>query len=173
MANIARVLVPTDFTVDSLRIVLDYMEENVGQQVELVLACGYDLGDSITSLLGFTKEDHLIKLENEDFIKGCEMIKSRFTNDIVEMYSDLIISKNLRYLRNYVKGSRITHVVLPDSFEFACSARGVFDVAEVLKCHMDAISATVVPVVLQRSVADGIDTMDSIFFRKDWRVSYE
>lgn len=173
MANIARVLVPTDFTVDSLRTVLDYLENHADQRVELVLACGYDIGDSITGLLGFTKEDHLVKLENEDFIKGCEMIKSRFKPNVIELYSDLIISKNVRYLRNYFKGNAITHVALPVSFQFSPATRSAFDIATILKDNMKAINATIVPVEVQIGHEAGIDQMDSMFFRNDWRMSYE
>lgn len=173
MANIARVLVPTDFSVDSLRIVLDYMEATPDQKVELVLACGYDIGDSITSLLGITKEDHLLKLENEDFIKGCEMIKSRFKSRITEMYSDLLISRNGRYLRNYFKGSRVTHIVVPEGYTFAPKDRGVFDITDILKKNAAEVGPVMVPVVLREQIAKGIDNMDSIFFRKEWGVSYE
>ncbi len=173
MASIARILVPTDFSVDSLRIVLDFMEKNADQKVELVLACGYDIGDSITSLLGITKEDHLTRLESEDFIKGCEMIKSRFKNSLVEMYSDLIISRNARYLRNYFKGGRVTHVVLPDSYTFSSKEPSVFDLTELLRKNAESIAATIIPIRLEGQVVEGMDSMDSIFFRKDWRVSYE
>lgn len=173
MANIARVLVPTDFSVDSLRIVLNFMEKNADQKVELVLACGYDVGDSITSLLGITKEDHLSRLESEDFIKGCEMIKSRFKSNLVEMYSDLIISRNGRYLRNYFKGGRVTHIVLPEGYLFASKESSVFDLTEVLRKNVESISAIIVPVKLEDQLLEGIDSMDSIFFRRDWRLSYE
>ncbi|WP_037495266.1 hypothetical protein [Sphingobacterium deserti] len=173
MANIARVLVPTDFSVDSLRIVLDYLETTPDQKVELVLACGYDIGDSITSLLGITKEDHLMKLENEDFIKGCEMIKSRFKSRIVEMYSDLLISRNGRYLRNYFKGSRVTHIVVPEGYTFSPTERGVFDITEILKKNVAEVGPELITILLREHIAEGIDSMDSIFFRKDWGVSYE
>lgn len=173
MANVARVLVPTDFSVDSLRTVLDYLENHLDQRVEIVLACGYDIGDSITGILGFIKEDHLVKLENDDFIKGCEMIKSRFKRNIVELYADLLISKNVRYLRNYLKGNRITHLVLPKSFSFSCVERSAFNLDRVLREHADALSAKVVSVGVQIGHTQGIDTLDSMFFRKDWRMSYE
>jgi hypothetical protein len=174
MSGIQRVLVPTDFTVDSLRIALEYLENNGdNQRVELVLVCGYDLGDSITVLLGFTKDDHLARLQGEDFVKGCEMIKSRFKQTVVEMYADLLISKNARYVRNYLKGNRITQVVLPETYGFRFFNRHCFDILNVLKAvGLEALPEVVsLPVVGNET--DNIDTMDSIFFRKGWKVSYE
>ncbi|GHE23531.1 hypothetical protein [Sphingobacterium griseoflavum] len=173
MENVACVLIPTDFSVYSLRIVLDFMEKRTDRKVELVLACGYDIGDSITSLLGITKEDHLARLESADFIKGCEMIRSRFKNNLVGMYCDLLISRNSRYLRNYFKGSRVTHIVLPEGYTFASKERNVFDITELLKEHVYHIGVATIPVSLEKQVVEGIDSMDSFFFRKDWRVSYE
>src|SRR5690606_14477286 len=101
---IQRVLIPTDFTVNSLRIALEYLESSKNEHVELVLTGGYNLGESISMLLGFTLDDHLAELQDEDFLKACEMIKSRFKNKVVEIYADFMISKNKRYVSNYLKG---------------------------------------------------------------------
>ncbi|WP_437921962.1 hypothetical protein [Sphingobacterium sp. LRF_L2] len=173
MSEIARILVPTDFTVKSLRIVLDFLEKDDNNKVEIVLACGYDIGDSITGLLGFTKDDHLSKLESDDFIKGCEMIKASFKTKVVEMYADLVISKNTRYLQNFFKGNRITHVVLPEDYRFHASVRACFDITMLLKKNAVQTGIKVIPLRCDGETAESIDSMDSIFFRKDWRVSYE
>ncbi|MFD1768290.1 hypothetical protein [Sphingobacterium suaedae] len=173
MAGIQRVLIPTDFTVNSLRIALAYLEDNGEQPVELVFVCGYNLGDSITSLLGFTKDDQLNRLQGEDFVKGCQMIKSRFEHKVVELYSDLFISKNPRYLRNCIKGGKVTHVVLPENFMFRFSNKQCFDVAKLLKTMKGEGRVTMVGIGVGSVDLESADTMDGIFFRKDWRISYE
>ena len=169
---IQRVLVPTDFSVKSLRIVLEYLENSGDDQMELVFTCGYRIEDSISSLLGFTLDDHLADMQSDDFLKGCEMIKSRFKHQIVEMYSDLIISKNKRYIRNYLKGRKITHIVIPNAFEFEYT-RSSFDIIEVLKTTELNNLPVVTAVCISDNSLSGQDALDSFFFRKKWRFIYE
>ncbi|PRD47944.1 hypothetical protein [Sphingobacterium haloxyli] len=168
---IQRVLVPTDFTVNSLRIVLEYLENNNDEQVELVLVYGYKLGESISMLLGFTLDDHLAEMQNDDFLKGCEIIKSRFKDKVVEMYADCMISKNTRYVRNYLKGRQFTQIVLPDAFEFQ-NVEHTFDVVELLRTQPLPLPQ-VIPVAMGEDEMSRHDTLDSFFFRKKWRFSYE
>ncbi|TYR32257.1 hypothetical protein FXV77_19865 [Sphingobacterium phlebotomi] len=169
---IQRVLIPTDFTVNSLRIVLEYLENSGNQQVELVLTCGYNLGESISFLLGFTLDDHLAEMQNGDFLKGCEIIKSRFKDKVVEMYADFMISKNRRYVRNYLKGCQIAHIVVPDTFEFQ-HTKNSFDVVELLKTTVLPNMPAITPVCMGEDGLQTQDTLDGFFFRKKWRFTYE
>jgi len=169
---IQRVLIPTDFTVNSLRIVLEYLENSGNLQVELVLTCGYNLGESISFLLGFTLDDHLAEMQNEDFLKGCEMIKSRFKDKVVEMYADFMISKNKRYVRNYLKGRQFAHIVVPDTFEFKYT-KNSFDVVELLKTAALPNMPAITSVSMGEENLQAQDTLDGFFFRKKWRFTYE
>lgn len=169
---IKRVLIPTDFTVNSLRIVLEYLENSDDQQVELVLTSGYNLGDSISILLGFSIDDHLGELQHEDFLKGCEMIKSRFKDKVVEMYADFMISKNKRYVHNYLTGRKFSQIVMPDNFNFQ-QRKNCFDIVELLS----QLELPAMPEIKTVSMGEGDlqehDTLDGFFFRKNWRLSYE
>lgn len=169
---IQRVLIPTDFTVNSLRIVLEYLENSGDQKVELVLTCGYNLGESISFLLGFTLDDHLAEMQNEDFLKGCEMIKSRFKDKVVEMYADFMISKSKRYIRNYLKGGQFARIVLPDTFEFTFK-ENCFDVVELLKTVTLPNMPIITSVCMGEEGLQVQDTLDGFFFRKKWRLTYE
>jgi len=172
MADIQRVLIPTDFSVDSLRIALEYLERTSDKQVELVLTGGYYMDDSITGLLGFTKEYYLDEIQNEDFIKGCGLIKSRFGSRIVEIYTDLFLSKNSRYVKNYIKGARITQIVHSEGYNFQFPNRNFFDVSDLLNRSNNEIISRI-NVIINDNLAENIDALDGIFFRKDWRVGYE
>jgi len=169
---IQRVLIPTDFTVNSLRIVLEYLENSNHQQVELVLTCGYNLGESIGMLLGFTVDDYLAEMQNEDFLKGCEMIKSRFKDRVVEMYGDLMISRNKRYVHNYLKGGQFAQIVLPNIFEFNYTTN-CFDIVELMKTSQLSGMPEIISVSMSDEKLQAQDTLDSFFFRKKWRFTYE
>ncbi|MBD1432767.1 hypothetical protein H8B06_08030 [Sphingobacterium sp. DN00404] len=169
---IQRVLIPTDFTVNSLRIALEYLENSDNEQVELVLAGGYNLGESISMLLGFTLDDHLAEVQDEDFLKACEMIKSRFKNKVVEMYADFMISKNKRYVSNYLKGRQFARIVLPDAFEFK-HTKNSFDIVDMFNNIQLSNMPEVITVSMGEAKLKGQDTLDGFFFRKKWRLSYE
>jgi len=167
-----RILIPTDFTVNSLRIALEYLESSDDKPVELVLVSGYKLGNSISMLLGFTLDDQLDELQDEDFIKGCEMIKSRFKDKVVEIYADFMVSKNRRYVQNYLKGRQYTRVVLPDVFEFR-HTKNSFDIIELLNAVQPSNMPDIFEVSMGESELQEHDTLDGFFFRKNWRLSYE
>ncbi len=174
MANIKRVLIPTDFSVGSLRIVLEFLEQsNPEEPLELVLAGGLHLGDSITTLLGFSKEDYLSELQNEDFIKGCEIIRSRFEDHVVELYSDVLSSKNSRYLQNYMKGHQIQELIYLEQYRFELPHKNSFDLNAVLKALDNKLYPKPQRLCMPMLKSTHIDSMDSIFFRKDWNLSYE
>jgi len=138
----------------------------------LVFAGGYEMDASITGLLGFTKEYYLDEIQNEDFIKGCGLIKSRFGARIVEIYTDLLLSKNKHYVKNYIKGAKITQIVLCDGYDFQFPNKSFFDVSDILERSSNEI-ISLVNIVINNNLVDNIDALDSFFFGKDWRVRYE
>lgn len=172
MAEIQRVLIPTDFTIDSLRSALQYLEGMEGDKIEIVLAGGYKMDSSITGLLGFSKEFYLDIVQTEDFIKGCSMIRSRFENKVSEIYADLILSRNIRYLRNYLNGAGITKIVIAEGYDFQSSIKNSFNISELLKEHVPG-NIQVVSLKSDKRALQDIDALDGIFFRKDWRLGYE
>lgn len=138
----------------------------------MVLVSGYKLDSSIGMLLGFSTADHIADLQDEDFLKGCEMIKSRFKDKVVEIYGDCMVSKNSRYVRNYIKGAKFSQIVLPEAFEFTHTPNS-FDVVEVLQTLPFSGVPEVVTVQMQDANLQEHDGLDSFFFRKNWRFSYE
>jgi len=176
MASLKRVLIPTDFSVNSLRIVLEFLENHTAEEqleLELVLVYGLQLSDSITSLLAFNKEDCLADLQSEDFIKGCEIIRTRYKDKLTELYADVLTSKNPRYLQNYIKGHRIQQVIILEGLSFSPTARHNFDVNLTLKGMEKQLAVPLLHLQVPEEMGTQRDLMDGIFFRKKWRLSYE
>lgn len=170
MTKTKRILVPTDFTIKSLRIVIDYLSDTTDENIELILVHGRKASDSITELLGFSNDYYIEKAYHEDFLTACQIIKHRFENKITEIYSDMISSKNDNYIRNYLKGNRIDMAVLPTDFSFSNVFPMSFSVAEPLQknCHKLGIPIMQpTTAYLSTEKESSLDSMDSIFFRKD------
>lgn len=168
-----RILIPTDFSLTSLQVVLAYLEQTDEQQVEIVLTCGVDLGNSITALLSFDKDYYLDKMQGEDFIKGCEVIRSRYKNKLVEIYSDLMISRNSRYIINYLKGNQITDLILSEQYHYSPKGNHVFDLHGRLSDLQKQVGSLVSRLAIPQANKEEQDNLEAIFFRTEIKLGYE
>lgn len=170
---VSRILIPTDFSTASLQVVLAYLEQTENRQVEIILACGVDLGTSITTLLGFDKDFYLDEIQSEDFIKGCQMIRSRYKDKLIEIYADLVISKNRRYIANYLKGNRIEELVLSEQYQHSDSHHHTFDLHGRLCELQKKVGSIVNKLAVRQQEKDERDELEALFFRNDRKLSYE
>lgn len=161
---------PTNFTVSSLTGAINYLSEAKDTKIELVLVHGHALSDSITELLGFDKDYYLEKCYREDFLTACQIIKSRFEEQVHEIYSDIICSKNHRYIRNYLKGNKIEKVILPAFFSYAKLLPNSFCTVDLLRENCQKLHIPIVELNAAQSPVQEeqeSDCIDNIFFRKD------
>lgn len=161
---------PTDFTVGSLTVAIDFLSETKDKNIEMILVHGQSSSDSITEMLGFDKDYYLEKNYRTDFLDACQIIRSRFEDRVKEIYADIISSKNNRYIRNYLKGNKVDSVLIPSNFLYASRLKNSFCTVDPLRKNCQTLGIPVVemastPVFIDdRSCMDRIDT---IFFRKD------
>jgi len=167
---IKRLLMPTNFTVSSLNAVISYLSKGTDTKIELVLLHGHASSESMTEMLAFDKDDYLDECYSEDFLTACQIIKTRFEDQVEEIYSDIICSKNDRYIRNYLKGHKIAKVILPSEFEYAQLATNSFCTVALLRKNCQHLN---IPIIELSATASSLqttqqpDVIDNIFFRKD------
>ncbi len=170
---VSRILIPTDFSTASLQVVLAYLEQTDKKEVEIILACGVDLGSSITTLYSFDKEIYLEDIQGEDFIKGCQVIRAKYKNKVKEIYADLVVSKNSRYIANYLKGNQIIELVLSERYRYSQNKRLAFDLHGRLCELQQKVGSLVNKLAIPQSEKDERDELEALFFRKNIKLSYE
>ncbi|TJZ53203.1 hypothetical protein FAZ15_17760 [Sphingobacterium olei] len=171
MARTKRVLIQTDFTVNSLNIVVDLLDRYPDQCFEIILVHGLQSDNSITELLGFHAEDHLEELQTEEFIKACQLMRSKYGDRINEMYADIITSQTNNYFRNYCKGSRVDHLVIAEDYRFESATPRSFDLLEIFNKNSN-VGLSAVYLATRLENVPVIDKLDGLFFRRNWHVTF-
>ncbi|MBE8721087.1 hypothetical protein [Sphingobacterium pedocola] len=171
MVKAKRVIIQTDFTVNSLNIVVDLLDRYADQHFEIILIHGLQSDNSITELLGFHPEDHLEDLQTEEFIKACQLMRSKYGERINEMYADIITSQTDNYFKNYFRGNRIDHLVVAKDFRFEKVTPKSFDLLATFNRN-SRIGLSVIYLDTQSESIPVIDKLDSLFFRRNWNVTF-
>lgn len=172
MAKVTRVLIPSDFTIDSLFFVINSIEQSPAEQLDVILVYGNKSSNSISELLGITLEDQLNNLQSEDFLKACQMICHRYGNRKLTIYTDILGSDNLNYLHHYLRGARIDEVKIPTDYEFEKRTRHFFDVGQAL-LSLDKSKQKHVSIVEKPGTnKTGRNVLADLFFNKKWDVNY-
>ncbi len=133
MESIKKVLVPTDFTVKSLNLVVDIIEQSKEEKLEIVLLHGVDISSSIPEILFFSKAKLLRSLQTPEFVDSCNLIKNKFQSRIVAMYADIITGDTRAYFNNYIEANEIDEIYIPVSYKMEFRNKQSFDVCSLLR----------------------------------------
>lgn len=138
-----RILIPSDFTVDSLCFVRQSIEQSSAEELDVVLAYGNKSSTSASELLGIGVDDQLNELQSDAFLAACEGMCNRFKNRKLTIYADIIRTDNVRYLQHYLKGTGIDEIKVPDNYNYQNKTRHFFDVGKALRKVKNQVFHTV------------------------------
>lgn len=118
------ILIPTDFTIESLNTVKGALRKREGEDVNIILVYGAYLSDSITDLLFFSKPAYLANLQSEKFTEACEILKNKYDSQIGSLTVDLFSGYNQRAFENFLSGNKVDEMFVPRSYHFKQGKRG-------------------------------------------------
>ena len=109
------VLIPTDFTVQSLNILKSVLSTNPSNiKLDIILLHGLTLNDSIRDLLFSSKHQQIESLTTPEFDEACEVIKNKFDSQISSLRVDLFTGYNVSAFNNYLEGNRVVDIYVSD-----------------------------------------------------------
>jgi|GEM_PF-6697141 len=111
MAKTTRILIPSDFTVDSLDFVQQSIEESVAEQIDIILVYGNKSSSSASELLGIGLDDQLDMLQSESFLNACRVLYQRYQDRHLNMFADILCTDNKNYLRHYLRGQAVDEII--------------------------------------------------------------
>ena len=120
------VLIPTDFTIQSLNILKTFLSQNPNNQYNIVLVHGLNIGDSIRDLLFFSKNKQIQELSNDAFIEAFEVIKNKFDSQINSLKIDFFTGSNQAAFNNFIEGNQINQII-DSNYKLIFSTRKSFD----------------------------------------------
>jgi len=113
METVKKIVIPTDFSVKSLNLVVDVLKAHPNSLLDIVLIHGYEANNSIAELLFFSKGKILEKLQTSEFKKSCKLIQNTYQSRLNSLKVDLITGDCQRYFNNYVQLHAVDEVILP------------------------------------------------------------
>lgn len=109
------VLIPTDFTVQSLNVLKSVLSTNASNiKLDIILLHGLSLSDSIRDLLFSSKYQQIESLTTPEFEEACEVIKNKFDSQISSLRIDLFTGYNVAAFNNYLEGNRVADIYVSD-----------------------------------------------------------
>ncbi|GAB3164087.1 hypothetical protein [Telluribacter humicola] len=125
MAN--TILIPTDFTIESLNVVKGALRQLDGEEVNLILVYSAHLSDCITDLLFFSKKKYLEDLQNEKFKEACEILLNKYASQINSFSIDLFTGNYQSTFHNFLLGNKVDAIFIPKSYKLKLGQKQSFD----------------------------------------------
>ncbi len=128
------ILIPTDFTVESLNLAKIALQNNQdkGEPLRVILVYGQWVSTSINDLLFYSKAKVLEKLESEEFKSSCQMLLGKYENTIEQMSIDIFSGTNQNAFENYLMGNKVTEAYISPNYKFKLKNSSSFDLIPYL-----------------------------------------
>ena len=146
------IVIPTDFTVQSLNVLKAVLNQNNDkQQYDVILLHGFSLSDSIRDLLFFSKSQQIAGLMTAEFEEAYEVIRNKFDSQINSVKIDLFTGYNLSAFHTYLEANGVSEIFTSDR-KPKLAHKNSFDLTRFInKCQIDT---TVIESVGRSSVPE-------------------
>ena len=111
------ILVPTDFSIQSLRPVHEIVRRNPQQSLHIHLVHLLHVPTDITDLL-FQKRHHMYKKVPDHFMQAMEMLKNKYQHQIKWMAIEFYYGHRLSILNDIISNLKIEEVYLLDHHSY-------------------------------------------------------
>lgn len=132
------ILIPTDFTVQSLNVLKAVLNNTTSDvQYDVILLHGVISSDSIRDLLFYSKANHIQSLSNPEFEEAFEIIKNKFDSMINSFRIDLFSGSNQTSFNNYVEANRVVEIITSNQ-KLKLTSGNSFDLSRYIsKCTLE------------------------------------
>lgn len=131
---IKNILIPTDFTVESLNLVKSFLKQKKSDFVcNIILLHGTTLSDSITDLLFFSKSRAIESLSNKAFEEACDIIRNKYDSQINIVKKDIFTGKNQAAFDHYIAANKIDEAYIPSDYTSGRTDGKSFDLIPYIK----------------------------------------
>lgn len=127
------ILIPTDFSVQSLNVLKSILSANSSQiKFDIILMHGFNLSDSIMDLLFYSKYQQINALTSSEFNEACEVIKNKYDSQISSLKIDLFSGYTISSFNNYIEINKIEEVFTSNK-ELHFTNKNSFSMARFIK----------------------------------------
>jgi len=127
------VLIPTDFSIESLNLVKYAAQQAVNESVNVLLVHGLRLSDSIMDLLFFSRNKTILKLQNADFDEACKVLRNKYDSQINSFRIEIFSGFTQSAFQKFLEAHRVNEILIPKSYTFKRTADKSFDLLPFIK----------------------------------------
>ncbi|NBA88721.1 hypothetical protein GVN16_23305 [Emticicia sp. CRIBPO] len=114
---IKNILIPTDFTVESLNLVKSFLRQKKDDfTCNIILLHGTSMSDSITDLLFFSKSRFIDSLSNKAFDEACDIIRNKYDSQVNIIKKDIFTGKTQAAFDHFIVANKIVEAYIPAEY---------------------------------------------------------
>jgi len=130
------ILVPTDFTVQSLLPVEYAALHNPADELDIILVHCAALSNSISELLFYSPEEEINKYMNDAFANACHNLKNRFGSKIGSLRVELFHGFTTGAFENFIAAKKIQEILIPAGYRFVLHKTAVDPLRFIKSCSL-------------------------------------
>jgi hypothetical protein len=128
------ILIPTDFTIESLNVLKNVLNKKDEEVVyDIIFLHGLHLSGSITDFLFFSKAKRIESLTNREFEDACLIIKNKYSKKINSMRKDIFTGFTQSAFNNYIEANKVDQAYVCSNYELNLEKKQSFDLLPFIK----------------------------------------
>lgn len=126
-----KILIPTDFTEESLNVLSDFMISCSEKEVSVLFFSGIKLSDSITDLLLLSRRTREVELIPKSFTNYCNCVQNEFSS-VVKVRFEYFYGNTMALFRNFLDANGIDEIVYNPSITFKKITKSSLDIIDII-----------------------------------------
>jgi len=126
-----KILIPTDFSEESLNILSDYMLSCTEKEVSVLFFSGIKLSDSISDLLLLSRRTREVELIPRSFNNFCSCVQNEF-NSVTKVRFEYFYGNTMALFRNFLDANGINEIVYDPNMELQKITKSSLDIIDII-----------------------------------------
>ncbi|MES2448496.1 MAG: hypothetical protein V4546_15015 [Bacteroidota bacterium] len=134
------VLVPTDFNVESLKIIDSLVITHKPEEIGIVFIHAFKLSDSITDMLMLSRRSRDYENVSDEFYTQLELYKQKYPNHIKFIGIDYFYGSSVAAFKNFIEAKDASCIAYPKDYNFTPLHKNSIDPSTLTKrCGCDVL----------------------------------
>ena len=112
------VLVPTDFNIESIKIIDSLVVTNKPEEIRIIFIHAFKLSDSITDMLMLSRRSRDYENVSDEFYTQVELYKQKYPNHINFIGIDYFYGSSVAAFKNFIEAKDATCIAFPKEYNF-------------------------------------------------------
>lgn len=108
------VLIPTDFSIKSLKLVNAAVARFPEEELNITLVHALEPDHSISGLLLLSKRLSVHQLCTQEFMEACEVLRNKYASAVLHIRMEFYYGTTRAYLKNFLEARKVDAILLPE-----------------------------------------------------------